>query len=90
MVAKVLVISEYKRATVSESGICVIGFAPKNVNVMKQSINPLAKKAIDPSKDRVVFNQGRLIFLFPYFLPTTDASVSDIIINKIPAIGKYS
>jgi hypothetical protein len=90
IVAKALVISEYKRATSSERCTCVTGFVtPKKVNEMKQRINPLAKKAIDPSKDRVVFNQGRLIFLLPYFLPITDAKVSEIIINKIPAIGKY-
>jgi len=86
MVAKILVISEYKRAISSD----VIGFeAPKKVNAMKQSRNPLIKKAIEPSKVLVVFNQGRFIFLFPYFLPMIDASVSEITINRIPAIGKY-
>ena len=89
-VAKALVISEYNRATPSERCTCVIGFeTPKKVNAKKQSIKPLIKKAREPSKDRVVFNQGRLIFLLPYFLPMIDASVSEMIIKRIPAIGKY-
>ena len=89
MVAKALVISEYTRATSSEICPCVAGFiTPIKVNAKKQTIKPLIKKAREPSKVRVVFIHGSFIFLFPYFLPMIDASVSEIIINRIPAIGK--
>jgi hypothetical protein len=90
MVAKALVINEYKRATSSERCTCVIGFVtPKKVNAKKQSKNPLIKKAIEPSKVLLVFIHGIFIFLFPYFLPMIDASVSEMIIKRIPAMGKY-
>ena len=90
IVAKALVINEYNSALSRVRWICVNGLVtPKNVKAIKHSKNPLTKNAIDPSKERVVFTQGKFIFLFPYFLPIIDARVSDIIINKIPAIGKY-
>ena len=90
MVAKILVINEYRSAASNEIWICVIGFVtPKNVKAMKQSINPLIKNANDPSKVLVVLVNGSFIFIFPNFLPIKDASVSEIIINRIPAIGKY-
>ena len=90
MVAKILVINEYRIAASNEIWLCVIGFVtPKNIKAMKQRRNPLIKNAKEPSKVLVVFTHGRFIFIFPYFLPITDARVSEIIINRIPAIGKY-
>lgn len=90
IVAKALVIREYKSAISSVKWFCVIGFVtPNRVNAIKQRKNPLIKKAKEPSKDRAVFTHGIFIFLFPYFFPIIEARVSEIIINKIPAIGKY-
>ena len=88
--AKALVINEYKSAISRVRWIWVIGFVtPKNVKAKKQRKNPVKKNAKDPSKERTVLTQGIFIFLLQYFLPIIDASVSEIIINKIPAIGKY-
>ena len=89
-VAKALVIKENITESTKSIWICVIGFVtPSRVNENKHNKNPLTKNANEPSKVLIAFIQGIFISCFPYFFPITEANVSEMIIIKIPAIGKY-
>lgn len=61
---------------------------PNRKNERKHNINAVMKNVRDPSKVLFEFVQGNPILIFPHRLPITEASVSDIIIIRTPAIGK--
>jgi hypothetical protein len=89
-VANTEVISDKTKADSKEMFSLIIGFAtPNNVNAIKQRINPLIKNVKDPSNVRFELVHGNLIEILPYRFPITEANVSEMIINNIPATGKY-
>ena len=90
MVESPLVIIEYRITKSNPKVICVSqGRYPNMKNVPKQSMNAETKKTREPSSVLMVPVYFKLMLCFPYFFPKIEASVSEIIMIRIPAIGKY-